>query len=74
MCAAVSSAAYLTANTVTDAAGSEADVFVKDGVMFLKLFSPENAAAGAILRGFRLHMKGLQEQYPQNIQITDTEV
>ena len=73
VCAAVSSAAYLTANTITDVAGSAADVTAEDGVMFLRLFSPD-AVAGAILRGFRLHMEGLQEQYPQNIEITDMEV
>ena len=74
VCAAVSSAAYLTANTITDVAGSAADITAEDGVMFLKLFSSGNAVADAILRGFRLHMEGLQEQYPQNIEITDTEV
>lgn len=74
VCAAVSSAAYLAANTITDVAGSAADVTAKDGMMFLKLFSPADPVAGAILKGFRLHMEGLQEQYPQNIEITDTEV
>ncbi len=74
VCAAVSSAAYLAANTITDVAGSAADVTAEDGVMFLKLFSPGDAVAGAVLKGFRLHMEGLQRQYPQNIEITDTEV
>ena len=74
VCAAVSSAAYLVVNTITDAAGIKASIHVKDGFMDCKI-APEDAEVCAILlKGFRLHLTALSRQYPQNIQIIDTEV
>lgn len=74
VCAAVSSAAYLTANTITEVLGVKARVLVKDGEMLLEI--PENDAApcGSLLKGFRLHMAALGEQYPDHIEVIDTEV
>lgn len=71
VCAAVSSAAYLTANTVTDVAGIPADVTEKDGLLELKVAPQDAATVGVVLNGFRLHMKQLAEQYPQQITITE---
>jgi len=74
ICAAVSSAAYMTANTITDIVGVHADITVKDGLMCLKIPPGDAGACGTLLEGFRLHITALGRQYPENIKITGTEV
>ena len=71
ICAAVSSAAYMAANTVTDVLGVKADADVRDGYMNFAFSGSEDAAK--IIRGLELHFRALQEEYPDFIQIT-TEV
>ncbi len=71
VCAAVSSAAYLTANTVTEILGVKARAKVKEGSMEFAFSGSEEAAN--IVRGLRLHLTELAEQYPGTIQIS-TEV
>ena len=74
VCAAVSSAAYLAANTLTDVCGCAADVTEADGHLRVSL-SDEDAKRGEImLRGFALHMKALRDQYPNQIEVNETEV
>lgn len=68
VCAAVSSAAYMTANTLTEICGVPADIEVSDGVMTLAV-NTADAAAQAVLKGFFLHMESLREQYPERIAI-----
>ena len=74
VCAAVSSAAYLTANTITDVIGVPADICVEDGFLSLKIPAADADSCGVLLKGFRLHMAALKEQYPTNIKLIDTEV
>ena len=75
VCAAVSSVAYMTANTIIEVMGipAEADVD-ENGEMTLKV--PEESAAKTkdILSGLELHLKELSRQYPKNVTITTTEV
>ncbi len=71
LCAAVSSAAYLTVNTVTEILGVNAQAEDSDGYMHFR--SCGSKAAADIVRGFRLHMEQLAEQYPDYVTIT-TEV
>ena len=73
VCAAVSSAAYMTANTLTDVCNLSADIDVADGKMSL-LLTESNASAKTVLEGFLLHLKELQKQYPKRIQVLKTEV
>lgn len=73
VCAAVSSAAYMAANTVTDVVGAKATVDAGDGALTLEVFE-ENAGIKTVMDGFFLHMKALQEQYPERIQVLKTEV
>jgi len=73
VCAAVSSAAYMTANTITEIIGAPADIAVDDGYMKL-LVTDHVDGCGDILSGFRLHLQALQEQYPTRIQLMNTEV
>ena len=68
VCAAVSSAAYMTANTITDVFHSDAEASESDGEMNLVVKDGGENALG-ILEGFRLHMEQLREQYPRFIKI-----
>ena len=66
VCAAVSSAAYMTANTVTEIVGAAADITVDDGLMELTVTDRIEDCQN-ILSGFRLHIQALSEEYPQRI-------
>ena len=74
VCAAVSSAAYLTANTVTDAYGCTAEIAEHDGHLSMKLSPEESLLCQPILVGFYRHMEQLAEQYPRQITLEMTEV
>ena len=74
VCAAVSSAAYLAANTITDVIQAEAQVAVEDGYLLVRVPSKETKACRVILAGLKLHLLVLEEQYPKNIQVSYTEV
>ena len=73
VCAAVSSAAYMTANTVTEILGATANITVDDGYMDVRL-TDKIADCQDILSGFRLHLEALQEQYPKRVHLMNTEV
>ena len=68
MCAAVSSAAYMTANTITEIIGDKADIEVNDGKMVLKVKNPSDKTL-AVLEGFKLHIQQLEEQYKDCIKV-----
>ena len=68
VCAAISSAAYLTANTLTEIVGAPAEIAVDDAKMELEL-SGKLEECQTILRGFKLHIEQLRAQYPQQIQV-----
>ena len=68
VCAAVSSAAYMAANTVTDIIGDRAEVFVDDAVMRFYVKNPSECTV-KVLEGLRLHFTELSEQYVSNITI-----
>lgn len=74
VCAAVSSAAYLTVNTITDVIGVKASVSVENGRMDCKIAPEDAESCIALIEGLRLHLLQLREQYPNNIQMIDTEV
>lgn len=70
VCAAVSSAAYLTVNTITDVLKLDPYVEVEDG--FLKLVFKTRAQAlkaKAVTEGLELHLKGLEKDYPKNVKV-----
>jgi len=72
VCAAVSSAFQLCANGITEILGEKALVTVHENKTGIAL--PQNAqdATVAFLSALHLHLLLLQEQYPQNIQLTIT--
>lgn len=67
VCAAVSSATIMCANTVTEVLGLEADITESDG--YLRVFLPVPERAQSVLRGLELHLKELAKVYPSNISI-----
>jgi len=71
VCAAVSSACLLTANTITEVLPAAAEM--KDGFLQLRL-SGDTAPAQVLLQGLKLHLSALSEQYPQSIQVLISEV
>ncbi|MBQ5840871.1 MAG: ribosomal-processing cysteine protease Prp [Clostridia bacterium] len=73
VCAAVSSAAYMTANTITDILLVPAHITVDDGLMELRLCEGV-AASQTVLKGLRLHLQALQEEYPNRVHLMNTEV
>lgn len=75
VCSAVSSATFMTANTITDIIGVSADVTIdKTGSMILKISPNDSYRCREILLGFKLHMVILEDQYPENIKVNYTEV
>lgn len=72
VCAAVSSAAFMAANTVTDVCRCEAETEIRDGFLRLDVKAPTRSRE--ILEGFRLHLEQLRQQYPNRIQVDFMEV
>ena len=72
LCAFVSSACYMTANTVTEVLKLDASARDADGYMRLNVkSSPERAQD--ILNGMKLHFTELEKQYPDEIKVITTE-
>lgn len=70
VCAAVSSAVYLTVNTITDVLKLNPEVEVRDG--FLRLVFKTKAQAlkaKTLTDGLELHLKSLEEDYPKNVKV-----
>jgi len=75
VCAAVSSAAYMTVNTISEIKKVDADIIIEeDGRMFFKIKNNNLMLCQDILLGFKLHMLNLEEQYPENIIVNYLEV
>ena len=75
LCAAVSSAVYLTVNAVTDIAEVHPLVLeTADGLMTLRLRREDAVRCRLLLEGLRLHVKALSADYPKIITVKNTEV
>ena len=68
VCASVSSAAFMAANTVTEIIGAKADANADNGAMTLKIHEPCERTE-TVLKGLELHLTELSKQYPDNIKI-----
>lgn len=69
VCAAVSSAAYLTANLL-EKTGTEIESSVQEGKMSVRVKNPDSQTA-LILAQLKEHLIELKHQYPQNIQTAE---
>ena len=75
LCAAVSSAAYMTANTGTDVIGIEPELQVSDGDMLLKVKTEQEAEQCRVLfDGLKLHLREIAKDYPKYLKIRNSEV
>lgn len=74
VCAAVSSAAYMVVNTVTDILNADARLFLEDGFLQIHIKEKDAGNCRILFSGFKLHMVGLEEQYPENIKVSYVEV
>lgn len=74
VCAAVSSAAYMAANTITDVIGANPSLQVSDGFLSLKLSLQDAERCSVITEGLRLHVLALSEQYQNFIVVKISEV
>lgn len=73
ICAFVSSACYMAANTITDVLKLSANAEANEG--YLSLSIKENPiSAQDILCGLVLHLTELQKDYPKNIKVIISEV
>ena len=62
ICSAVSSAAYMAANTITEILKAEAQISVDEGEMTLKITSGYSKSCDAIIKGLKLHVSELAKQ------------
>ena len=62
VCAAISSAAYMAANTLSEVLGLQLNAIVRDGEMQVTLKNGVEQAQ-VVLKGFRLHCEQLEKQY-----------
>ncbi len=69
ICAAVSSAAYLVANTITEVMGIDADTQVDQALMRLTLTKEQAIKAQDLLKGFELQMRELNKAHSKNIKV-----
>ena len=74
-CAAVSSAAYMTANTVLEILHiTPISLRAEDGEMLFRVSDTDARTCRSLFEGFKLHLLGLEEQYPENLQVRYAEV
>ncbi len=66
VCASISSAAYLTANTLTEIVGAKADIELREAY-FRFILRDKLAEAENHLKGLKLHLESLAEEYDKYI-------
>lgn len=73
ICSFVSSASIMTANTITEVIGLNADTKVDDGYLNFDIIGSASSAQD-ILNGLKLHLTELSKDYPDNIKVIISEV
>lgn len=68
VCASVSSAAYMAANTITDILYISAEIQMDDGFLSFRI-TDNDVSAKAIIDGLKLHLTELSKQYPKKIKV-----
>lgn len=75
VCAAVSSAAYLVGNTLTDILHiTPLSLRVEEGDMFLRIEAKDEPMCRDLLAGLKLHLSQLTEQYPGCLRVDYLEI
>ncbi len=73
VCASVSSAVMMTANTVTEVFGVKADICVNENEIRCGLLE-DSLEASKLIEGLKLHLTLLGEDYPNTIKVNISEV
>ena len=73
VCAAVSSAVLMAANTVTEILKVDADIEMEDGFFSLCLPPEAVVPCRAVMEGLHLHLQELSRQYPDHITMNTEE-
>ena len=73
VCAAISSAVYMAANTITEILGVQADISVEDGYFRLSISEADAERCAPMMEGLRLHLSELARQYPDHITMNPEE-
>ena len=68
LCSAISSASYMTANTISEIIGDKVEAQVDDGYMEIRVKNPSEKSQ-AVLLGFKLHIEQLCLQFSDRISI-----
>lgn len=75
VCASVSSAAYMTANTLTDIVKVKMAIEnANDGMMKVVVSTADRDKAEYFLEGLKLHITELAKMYPRNIRVTEKQI
>ena len=75
VCAAVTSAALMCINTITDVLMcTPMSARAEYGEIFLRVDVKDAGLIRPIIEGLKLHLENLEEQYPQNIKVSYLEV
>ena len=75
VCAAVSSAAYMVVNTISDVLNVSAEVNVRDdGYMYLRVPDKSVYLCEILLKGLKNHLILMEESYPRNLKVNYEEV
>ena len=75
LCAAVSSAAYMAANTDLEVLRvTPVTLRVDEGDMLFRITERDARLCAVIFEGFKLHLLGLEEQYSDYLRVRYTEV
>ncbi|MDR1467635.1 MAG: ribosomal-processing cysteine protease Prp [Oscillospiraceae bacterium] len=74
VCAAVSSAAYMAVNTITNVVNAQARIHVdSSGGMFARITSGYNQECDDILKGLEIHLFEISEENPNSILMSSEE-
>ena len=68
VCAAVSSAAYMAANTIIEVIGDTVEADVSDALMKIFVKNPSEKTL-MVLEGFKIHLQQMAEQFPNCIKV-----
>ncbi len=74
VCAAVSSAVIMTANTLTEIMNVNAEAYDSDGDISITVPCENAEQCSNVLQGLKLHLLGLEQQYSEFIKVKFTEV
>ena len=69
VCSAVSSAAYMAANTIIEIMKLNPETVVRDGYLKLEMTLEDARKSKVITDGLYLHLGELQNQYPNNLKL-----